>query len=392
VLASTSPSGLTPAEQQVLSFTVARAQQSLAAQATPIPTPTEIPAPPVQVPAPPVQLPPVANSLFQTIASVFVGQPVVAPTPSPCLVGVSVTGMVSQNVAQIGDTVTFTYTVTNLGTAPLTVVQAAAALPSGLNVANASSGTAGVQVDAQPPSEPRPGKATESANGSDAERQVASSGAPSGLSLEAYSDPGGAVDPSTGYVGWAVDGGVAGGATTALSMPTTVGEFGQWTPTVCVVGMDAASDMVYDCEQVTVVIVPPPPTPTPSPTASSTPTGTVRVAPTQARTGTPVATSTSAPTSRPKLNNPPPSTSTPVLTRTPGPAGTPLQTPTSAATTTTPGPTSTPELTATRLPTSPPAPTNTPQPTAVPHPTDTPRPTEVPQHPTETPHPTETHD
>jgi uncharacterized repeat protein (TIGR01451 family) len=331
-------------------------------------------------------LPRVADSFFQMLASVFVAQPVVAPA-SPCQVGVSITGAVSQSVAQIGDTVTFTYTVTNLGTAPLTTVQAAAQLPGGLSVANAGANSAYVKIEARLPGARNTANASGSSSFTGTDLQVASSGAPSEMKLVSATDPGGTVDPATGYIGWVVDGGVGGGATTTLSMSTTVSEFGQWTPTVCVVGLDPAGDMVYDCEHVTVVTVAPTLTPTPSPTASVTPTGTALVAPARAGTPTPATTSTAAPTSRPRLNNPPPvPTSTPVPTRTPGSSGTPPLTSTPAPTATTiPGPTNSPEVTST------PVPTRTPQATSTPETTNTPKPTEVP-HPTDTPRPTETHD
>ena len=306
------------------------------------------------------------------IASVFMAQPAVAPA-NPCQVGLSLTGAVNQNVAQIGDTVTFTYTVTNLGTEPLTVVQGAAQLPSGLTLANASGGGADVHIEAQPPSEPNPTNA--SASGADL--RVATAGQPSGLNLASPNEPGGAVDPATGFIVWVVDGGLAGGATTTLTLSSTAGEFGQWAPTVCVVGVDPAGDMVHDCEQVAVVIVEP--TLTPTPTASATPTGTVP-APTQARTATPEATGTPAPTSRPRLNNAPAPTSTPVPTQTPRPSPTPPLTSTPGPTSTlvTPGPTSTPDLTNTPQPTTTPEATNTPLPTSTLAPTSGPTSTPTP--------------
>jgi uncharacterized repeat protein (TIGR01451 family) len=359
------PSGLTVVEQEVLNFTVAHALESAAAQPTaeqPTPTPIPTAAPPAQVPAPPVQLPSVGESLFQMLASVFGAQPVVAPT-GPCQVGVSIAGAASQNVAQIGDTVTFSYTVTNLGTVPLTTVQAAAQLQNGLNVAQASGGNADAQVRAEALSAPNPANAGDPARGGGAELLIASWGQPRGLNPMSTGDPVGTVDPVTGYIVWVVDGGVAVGATTTLSLSTTVAQFGQWTPTVCAVGLNPGGDMVYDCEQVTTVVVAPTPTPTPSPTASATPTATA----TQAPTATPEATSTPPPTSRPRPNNASASTSTPSPTQTPLPTSTPSPTTTPVPT---PEPTITPQSTNTTEPTSTPHPTNTPHPTATPHPTE----------------------
>jgi uncharacterized repeat protein (TIGR01451 family) len=319
----------------VLGITEQRLNEREAAQAS---TPTP-------VPAPPVQLPPVVDSVFDLIEAAFAAQPDVAQT-GPCQVGVAMTSSVSPSEAQVGDSVTFTFTVTNDGDVPLSDVQVDSDLPSGLQLV----GTSG----------------------------------------------GGSVDPDTGYAGWALDDGLAAGASTSLSVTTTIAESGTWTTDVCAVAQDVFGIEVDDCASATVVSGTPTPTPTPSLTATLTPTASVTTTATTLPTGSPTATPTSAITSTPT----PAATSTaqPTPTRTPQPTAThpptstPQPAPTPSPTTTlqstaTPSLTGTPQSTVTLSPTvtlqpvtstptaTPPAsPTRTPQPTATLLPTPTPTP------------------
>jgi hypothetical protein len=75
---------------------------------------------------------------------------------------------------------------------------------------------------------------------------------PSGLELVGTSD-GGSVDPDTGYAGWALSDGLAVGASTSVSVTTTIAEHGTWTTDVCAVTQDAFGVEVDDCASATVV-------------------------------------------------------------------------------------------------------------------------------------------
>src|SRR5262249_5977808 len=56
-----------------------------------------------------------------------------------------------------------------------------------------------------------------------------------GQSLSIVADDGPVIQ-AAGYADLALDGGVPAGATAARTMPATIGDSGQWTTTVCVVG------------------------------------------------------------------------------------------------------------------------------------------------------------
>ena len=303
------PGRFTPAQTIVLSITLRRLQDREATQ----------PSAPVQVPSvPPVQVPPAGDSdnLWEMIASFFGAQPVVIGQAGPCELGVSITNSVSPNQGQVGDTVDYSYTVTNDGTVPLTDVQVDSTLPTGVTFVNASGG--------------------------------------------------GSVDPDTGDVGWALAGGLDVGVSTSLWITATIAQPGSWDNTVCTVGHDALNNEDDDCATSTLISG----VPTPSPTATVTATVTVTTTP-----GTP-APGTGAPTPTPEevvIGTATPGTPTAGATNTPLATSTPLPTTTLQATKT-PLPTNTPQPTSTPQPTNTPRPTNTPQPTNTPKPTNTPVP------------------
>jgi uncharacterized repeat protein (TIGR01451 family) len=294
----TPPTGRYTAQQLlVLGITVERLERREIQQ----------PRPPVQVPAPPVQVPSGGDgaNLWETIVSLFGAQSVVAQQANPCEVGVSITNTVTPNQGLVGDTVNFSYTVTNDGTVPLTDVQVDSTLPSGLNFVSAGDG--------------------------------------------------GSVDLDTGYVGWALTGGLDVGASMTLSVTATIAQPGSWDNTVCTVGHDALGNQDDDCATSTVASGAPTSTPTATvteaPAAMVTVTGTATIAPEVAPNGT---------------------TPTPGGTATPGTPtpGTPTSTPASTSTAaSTPARTSTPQATPTPQPT--PQPTSTPVP-AVPLPAPAP--------------------
>jgi uncharacterized repeat protein (TIGR01451 family) len=299
--------------------------------------------------APPIQLPPVLDSLFNLIEAAPAAQPEVAQA-NPCQIGVAIASSGFPGEGQVGDGVTFTFTVTNDGDVPLTDVQVDSDLPSGLEL-------------------------------------IASS----------Y---GGTVDPDTGYAGWALGDGLAMGESTTLSVTATIAEPGIWTTDVCVAAQDALGSEVDDCASTTVVSGTPTPTPTPSPTATLTPTASVTTTATAVRTSSPTVTPTPAQTSTPTpvatSTLPPTPTRTPQATATHAATATPQPAPTSTPTsslqpTVTPSPTSTPSPVVTISPTvtvqpETPTPTSTLQPTVTASPTGTPQPTATRQ-PSNTPGP-----
>ena len=201
------------------------------------------------------------------ITSFFEAQPLVIDQASPCELGVSITNSVSPNQGQVGDTVDYSYAVTNDGTVPLTDVQVDSTLPTGVTLVSASDG--------------------------------------------------GSVDPNTGYVGWALAGGLDVGVSTLLSITATIAEPGSWDNTVCTVGHDALDNEDDDCATSTLISG----VPTPSPTATVTATVTVTTTP-----GTP-APGTGAPTPTPEeavIGTATPGTPTPGATNTPLATSTPL--------------------------------------------------------------------
>jgi uncharacterized repeat protein (TIGR01451 family) len=125
------------------------------------------PTAPVQVPQPPVQLPPIGNGIVNFFMAAFAGSQPVANGDPICGLALTMGSTVEPSVATVGDSVDFTYTVTNLGTVALADVQVASALPAGLNFVSASSG--------------------------------------------------GAIEPQTGFVAWALQAGLAAGASTTVS-------------------------------------------------------------------------------------------------------------------------------------------------------------------------------
>ena len=267
------PGRFTSAQTIVLSITLRRLQDREATQ----------PSAPVQVPSsPPVQVPSAADgdNLWDMIASFFEAQPLVIDQASPCELGVSITNSVSPNQGQVGDTVNYSYTLTNDGTLPLTDVQVDSTLPSGVTFVSANDG--------------------------------------------------GSVDPDTGYVGWALAGGLDVGASTSLSITATIAEPGSWDNTVCAVGHDALDNEDDDCATSTLIGG----VPTPTPTATVTATVTVTTTPGTPTPGTPTP-------EEAVIGTATPGTPTPGATNTPLATSTPLHT-TTPQTTSTPPPTTTP--------------------------------------------------
>jgi uncharacterized repeat protein (TIGR01451 family) len=102
------------------------------------PPATAQPAAPVQVPLPPMQVLSGAgkDNLWEMIVSLFATQPqpLVVDQAAPCALGMSVASSASATEAQVGDTDTFSYAVTNDGTVPMTDAQIDTSLPDGLSL------------------------------------------------------------------------------------------------------------------------------------------------------------------------------------------------------------------------------------------------------------------
>jgi uncharacterized repeat protein (TIGR01451 family) len=177
---------------------------------------------PGQVPPPPVQLPPVASDVYEFVMAAFSGSEQATDQGNPCAPPeISMTSSVAPGTAVVGDSVSFTYTVSNPGTAQLTDVLIASALPTGINFVSASSQ--------------------------------------------------GAVDGDTGFVMWALQSGLAPGASTQLSVSGTIASEGLWTNDACAAGQDVVGAQAKDCASSTVQVGVLTPTPTPQPTPSATP-------------------------------------------------------------------------------------------------------------------------
>ena len=200
----------------------------------------EQPSAPVQVPPQrPVQLPPVADGIFNfVVAALAAGsQPVVNQEPV-CGLAVSMASSVEPSTAQVGQPVEFTYTVTNPGTVSMTDVQVESALSGGVNFVSATSG--------------------------------------------------GAVEPETGYVAWALSSGLAPGASTTLSVSVTISGPGEWQNDACSAGVDAARNEVVGCTSAMVLAIAPTSRQlTPTPTSTVAPTSTLAATPSVIPTGTP---------------------------------------------------------------------------------------------------------
>jgi uncharacterized repeat protein (TIGR01451 family) len=191
----------------------------------------------------------------------------IRPTATPVTAPpqLAVTKTVDQPTAAVGDTLTFSITVSNPGTTPLVDTQVEDLLPAGLSFVNASNG--------------------------------------------------GIYDPSTRMIGWALTGGLGPGASQQLSYRATLSEPGAWVNTACSDARDAAGNEANACDDATVT---PPGVPTPTPTATSppgggggasaTPVSTPTVAPT-AGLGTPT-----VPPATPSFTPPPMAVATPTPT------------------------------------------------------------------------------
>src|SRR5207248_11342076 len=127
--------------------------------------------------------------------------------------------------AVVGDSVDFSYTVSNPGPVDLTDLQVESELPGGLNVMSVTSA--------------------------------------------------GAVDPDTGFVQWAFEGGLAAGASTQMHVAVTIASPGEWTNNACTAGLDALGNVARDCASSTVFGAVLTMTPTPTPTSTPTSTQTV---------------------------------------------------------------------------------------------------------------------
>ena len=93
------------------------------------------------VPTPPASRFTVPQLIVLMIASCIVeAQLNVVAQANPCEIGLSVTNTVSPNQGQVGDTVTYSYTVTNDGNVPFTDVQVDSPPPSGVDFVSASDG------------------------------------------------------------------------------------------------------------------------------------------------------------------------------------------------------------------------------------------------------------
>jgi uncharacterized repeat protein (TIGR01451 family) len=150
---------------------------------------TEQPSAPVQVPQPPVQLPPLAESVFNFVAAAFAAQPVTGEG-SPCVVDVQMVNSVTPSDGQVGQEVT------NTGSVPLVAVQVESQLSEDLDFISASSG--------------------------------------------------GVVDPSTGFVDWAL-GGLDAGASVILNVTAAITQPGTWDNHTCAAGQDAFGTVADDC-------------------------------------------------------------------------------------------------------------------------------------------------
>jgi hypothetical protein len=70
----------------------------------------------VQVPAPPVQLPPVTEGIYNFVMTAFIGAQQTTEEANPCaLPEISMASSVAPSAALVGESVNFSYTVTNPG-------------------------------------------------------------------------------------------------------------------------------------------------------------------------------------------------------------------------------------------------------------------------------------
>jgi uncharacterized repeat protein (TIGR01451 family) len=306
------PGAHTPDEAVVLGITTSRLEQREAERRT-------APAP-AQVPSPPVQLPPVAEDIYNFVMAAITTAQQTPGEVNPCAPEISMTSSVAPSAALVGEPVSFTYTVKNPGTVPLTDLLVASTLPSGVNFVSASSQ--------------------------------------------------GAIDSDTGYVTWALDSGLAPGASTQYTVSATIASAGEWTNNACSAGQDLFNNVVKDCANATVVggVL----TVTPTPTPSATPTIVATVTPTPGPAH-PIATPPTPAPAHPIATPPPPAPANPIATPpTPAPAH-PIATPPPPAPA---NPIATPP---------PPAPAN---PIVTPPPAPAPQPAPAPPEPAPQPAPT----
>ena len=209
---------------------------------------------PAEVPHPPVQLPPVADGIYDLVTTaVHAGQQPLVETDPCALPEISMTSSANPSTALVGEPVSFTYTVKNDGTVPLTDLQIGSALPSGLTFVSASSQ--------------------------------------------------GAVNGDTGYVEWTLDG-LAPEGSTQLSVSASIASPGEWTNDACSVGQDEIGNEAKDCASATVVGM--------LPTMTATPTRTATVTTVTPQVALPIATPPAG-VSQP-IATPPPGVSQPIAT------------------------------------------------------------------------------
>ena len=229
--------------REVVLGIVRRRLEERRAQATPAPAPAQRPSPPVQLPrrgeaeSTEASNDPIAagaHQLINFVMAVFESAEPAAQEQGGGCAAIQVDSAVEPSVAEVGQTVTFTYTVANTGDGALADVEAGTALPDGLVFVSASDN--------------------------------------------------GAIDPANGHVLWALPSGLPSGDSVTLMLVARVTATGQLDNRACGAGVGLTDSQIYDCATSLVSVIVPTLTPTPSPT--TTPTVLATATPTQAATPT----------------------------------------------------------------------------------------------------------
>ena len=196
-----------------------------------------------------------AHQLINFVMAVFESAEPAAQEQGGGCAAIQVDSAVEPSVAEVGQTVTFTYTVANTGDGALADVEAGTELPDGLVFVSASDN--------------------------------------------------GAIDPANGHVVWALPSGLPPGDSVTLMLVARVTATGQLDNRACGAGVGLTDSQIYDCATSLVSVIVPTLTPTPSPT--TTPTVLATATPTQAAppTASPgVATPLPAPSASAHRSNP----------------------------------------------------------------------------------------